>query len=213
MFSPLQKTNTHKFQEISMHPTRSHTLVLLAPYFALQNTHTNFKQIVVITHTHKHKWPPIKLQSKKIQTSYQTSYQAQCKKFHTISNLSHFTSELFHTHLHFKPPTKLHLQICFNPRNCSPHTTNLQHNNFFLCTIIPSNLHTQKFQTSKLFLLGFNDFMNNCIMCIFLSILFKRTISPMQKQILMCFHSLLCFVITISNRQTTLHVTPWIHTR
>jgi hypothetical protein len=40
--------------------------------------------------------------------------------------------------------------------------------------------------------------MNNCIKCIFLSTLFKITISPMQKQILMCLHSLLCFAITIS---------------
>jgi len=142
--------------------------VLLAPYFALRNTHTNFKQIVVITHTHKHKWPPIKPQSKKIQTSYQTSYQAQHKKFHTISNLLHFTSELFHTHLHFKPPTKgqhkkfrIHIKSHTPPLNCSTHiyTSNLpQSSTFKLFQPKEIPLHTQQTSNTTNFASGHKSF-------------------------------------------------------
>ncbi len=52
MFSHLQNTNTHKFQEISMHPTQDHTpqcsLFLILPY----KTQTQISNKLWSSHTH-----------------------------------------------------------------------------------------------------------------------------------------------------------------
>jgi hypothetical protein len=53
------------------------------------------------------------------------------RNFTYILNIPHSTSKLFNTHLHSKPPTKLHLQIVSTQENSSPHTTNFASTQLF----------------------------------------------------------------------------------
>ncbi len=76
------------------------------------------------------------------------------RKFAYMLNIPHSTSKLFSTHLHFKFPTKLYLQKCFNPRkfifthnkpptqqNLPPHNYSIKHPHTKVSNLQITNIH------------------------------------------------------------------------